>query len=314
VLHVDRVGTNTYLIGEHNPYILVDTGEGKDAYIPLLQDALQDPTRHNQAERPHVSDIILTHKHHDHCNGLPSVLSLLRRMWSESPSASSLPFQPPRIHKFPLPVPDARLQSVLDSLSSLPAGSFVPTESGSPAHELHDSQIFPVTTSDTDSTSSILNVIHTPGHTVDSLCLYYPADRALFTADTVLGHGSSVFEDLGTYMSSLHKMIDYADGGAKYGPVYPGHGPVVEDGLKQVTSYLKNRLAREDQILKALQQSPPNGIWTTWSLVSSIYGEYPKELWEGAARSIDMHLRKLEADQRVVCQGGDGKHCEWELV
>jgi ribonuclease/clavin/mitogillin len=35
-------GTNTYLVGRHNPYILVDTGEGRDHYITVLESALRD--------------------------------------------------------------------------------------------------------------------------------------------------------------------------------------------------------------------------------------------------------------------------------
>ncbi|OSX64869.1 hypothetical protein POSPLADRAFT_1044314 [Postia placenta MAD-698-R-SB12] len=306
-------GTNTYLVGERNPYILIDTGEGKDAYIPLLEAALRDASRPHAVDRPYVSDIILTHKHHDHTFGLPSVLDLLKRLWATHCGSDPAPYQPPRIHKYPLTIPDTRFRTVLDTLSSIPSDSFTPDSSGNHIHELRHGQTLDVTTVSATPTS-VLEVLHTPGHTTDSLCLYYPTDRALFTADTVLGHGSTVFEDLRTYMSSLRTMIDFSEGGAKYGPVYPGHGPVVEEGLKHVSGYLQNRQAREDQIVQALQSLPSEEYCTTWTLVSAIYKDYPRELWDGAARSVDMHLRKLEADNRVVCHGGDGKHMEWELV
>ncbi|KAI0927894.1 hypothetical protein AcW1_005299 [Taiwanofungus camphoratus] len=302
-------GTNTYLVGEHNPYVLIDTGDGRDAYIPFLTEALKGTTGH--PDKPHISDIILTHKHHDHCDGLPSVLHLLRKLWKDSHTTKDLSFQPPRIHKIPLANRDMKLQAVIDSL---PPDSFAPAPSGTPVHDLYDTQIIPVTTTAPDTSLSVLQVLHTPGHTTDSLCLYYPEDRALFTADTVLGHGSAVFEDLGSYMESLRKMIDFGQTESKYGPVYPGHGPVVSDGLQQVSTYLQHRVAREDQILEVLKTPTPATCWTTWTLVSSIYQNYPRELWEGAARSVDMHLRKLETEGRVECVGGLGKETEWEFI
>jgi len=311
-------GTNTYLVGHHNPYILIDTGEGKPEYIPHLEEALRDITKEVHTDLPDISDIIITHKHHDHCGGLPSVLSLLRRLWEGKQNANTAPFVPPRIHKLPLPTADAKLQSVLDSL---PQGSYTPGPSEGTVHDLRDGQLLQVTDSNssTDAASSVLQVIHTPGHTADSLCLYYPAARALFTADTVLGHGSAVFEDLGPYMFSLRKLIDFgaeeADGAPRFGTVYPGHGPVVPDGLKHIRTYLQHRVDREDQILKVLQWPPPSDDpWTTWTLVSTIYADYPQSLWEPAAASVSQHLRKLEAEGRVECLGGSGKRTEWEFI
>ncbi|CCM05780.1 uncharacterized protein FIBRA_08013 [Fibroporia radiculosa] len=236
-------------------------------------------------------------------------------MWLDNPKTRSLPYNPPRIHKYPLSAPDGKLQSIVDSLSTLPNGSFSPDPSGKPIHDLYDAQKLPVTTTSPDSSRSILEILHTPGHTSDSICLYYPPDCSLFTADTVLGHGSSVFEVLGIYMASLRKIIAFGENGEKYGPVYPGHGPVVSNGLGQVTTYLKHRVARETQILEVIQKPPPsNRYWTTWSIVSSIYADYPRDLWEAAARSVDMHLHKLESDGLVEGQGGEGKHTEWNFI
>ena len=35
-----------------------------------------------------------------------------------------------------------------------------------------------------------IEVVHTPGHTLGSICLYLREERALFTGDTVLGLGT----------------------------------------------------------------------------------------------------------------------------
>ena len=317
-----RIGTNTYLLGERNPYILVDTGEGREEYIPHLQEALTDTTRDHNPSEPHISDVILTHRHHDHTEGVPSVLALLRKLWDTQQPTPTTPYRPPRIHKIPLPSPDPRFVTLIGRLEP---GSYTPTASGNPVHDLSDGDTLPITLTVSPSTPNpepaALRVIHTPGHTDDSLCLYYPPDRALFTADTVLGHGTSVFEDLGQYMASLRKMIAFATpdssssssssgGEPLYQTVYPGHGPVVPEGLAKVTTYLKHRVEREEQVLRVLEQELDgfDAGWTTEKIVAIIYAKYPKELWGPAAHSVELHLKKLVADGTVEQNGS-----VWEL-
>jgi hypothetical protein len=65
------LGTNTYVIGTSNPYILVDTGQGKLYYPPFSRTVLGSP---QHPSLPDISDIILTHRHIDHVCGVPSVL------------------------------------------------------------------------------------------------------------------------------------------------------------------------------------------------------------------------------------------------
>lgn len=195
---------------------------------------------------------------------------------------------------------DARLQSVLDSLDP---GTFTPASATAVLHNVADTDVLPVTAGP-DGQTSPLQVLHTPGHTPDSLCLYYSPDRALFTADTVLGHGTAVFEDLGPYMASLRKMIAFArgpDGTQTYNTVYPGHGPVATEGLSKITTYLHHREEREAQIVKVLQlaRAESEGGWTTEAIVGNIYAKYPRELWAPAAHSVELHLKKLEGDGRV---------------
>ena len=75
---------------------------------------------------------------------------------------------------------------------------------GSVFHDLHDGQKFVTVDkgpgSTTTTAATLLVVLYTPGHSADSICLYLPIDWALYTADTVLGHGTAVFEDLAAYM------------------------------------------------------------------------------------------------------------------
>ncbi|KAF9078514.1 beta-lactamase-like protein [Rhodocollybia butyracea] len=197
-------------------------------------------------------------------------------------------------------------------MESLPPNSYTPASGGAAFHDLHDRQ-------ELATSSASLHVLHTPGHTRDSICLFVPEDRALYTADTVLGQGTAVFEDLKVYLSSLRKMMDY-HGFNSYDLLYPGHGPVVTEGTKTIETYIRHRLEREAQVLEILQSTPPPSDdslakpnWTTWSIVSRIYQAYPESLWGPASYSITLHLNKLESDGIVKRLGGDDVHTSWGL-
>ncbi|KAF8487632.1 Metallo-hydrolase/oxidoreductase [Gautieria morchelliformis] len=293
-------GTNTYIVGRRNPFILVDTGEGKETYIPYLEDALRPSA---DASQPLISDIILTHRHRDHIQGLPSVLDLLRRLWS----GDKADYRPPRIYKYPLPAhsPDTTLQSMLGQLS---VDSFAPTVDGSVIHHLRDLQTI-------DGSDCSLQILYTPGHTTDSICLYLPAEKALFTADTVLGQGTAIFEDLATYMTSLRSLLQFrSQSENQFMTLYPGHGPVVKDGPKLIEEYTKHRTEREAQIVQVLSAPPPSGnAWTLGELVADIYASYPRSLWAPAAHGIHLHLMKLKAESRVEHLGGEGENSTWVL-
>jgi len=62
-------GTNTYLVGKGPRRILVDTGQGKPEYLPVLERALA------RAGAEGLQEIVLTHAHVDHIGGLADVQS-----------------------------------------------------------------------------------------------------------------------------------------------------------------------------------------------------------------------------------------------
>ena len=185
---------------------------------------------------------------------------------------------------------------------------YTPSPDGSLFHDLHDGQSFPISHSDASSDSDAsFQVIHSPGHTADSIALLFPSERVLYTADSVLGQGTTVFEDLGTYLSTLRSLLSYLD---KDTVLYPGHGPVVHNGEQLIKTYIEHRMEREGQIIQVLQQG---GTWSTWEIVSKIYAAYPRDLWEPAARSVNQHLYKLETEAKAERLGGEGKDTKWKL-
>jgi hypothetical protein len=89
----------------------------------------------------------------------------------------------------------------------------------------------------------------------------------------------------------------------------------VAEGAKLIGTYIAHRLEREAQIVSVVERPGPEGQpWSTWGIVSTIYAAYPQNLWEPAARSVDQHLRKLQAEGKVKRLGGEGKDVQWELL
>ena len=258
------------------------------------------------------------------------MLDLLRKIHSEKNSESN--YVGPRIHKYPSPPQSGSSphQSDLDSMiSSLTPSAYAPSPSGAPLHDLRDLQRF-----ETSDGSLCLCIYHTPGHTPDSVCLLLQdlsnageQVTSLFTADSVLGQGTAVFEDLGIYLESLQRLLcirEDKNARASFKIVYPGHGPVVDDGPKLISAYIKHRLEREDQIVgvlnspistqKAESNEHSDGSWTIWAIVREIYKDYPENLWLPAAHGVELHLKKLERDGRAKCFGGEGIDQRWALL
>jgi len=61
-------GTNTYLVGSGSSRILIDTGEGVDAYEANLKKAVEGSGCKD------IEHILITHNHPDHVGGIKSVL------------------------------------------------------------------------------------------------------------------------------------------------------------------------------------------------------------------------------------------------
>jgi tetratricopeptide (TPR) repeat protein len=78
-------------------------------------------------------------------------------------------------------------------------------------------------------------VIHTPGHTIDGICLYHPPSKTVFSGDTVLPHAMAEPDEhaggsLDYYLFGVRALL-----GKDIQNVLPGHGfPVVSSGRKVI--------------------------------------------------------------------------------
>ena len=76
-------GTNTYLVGTGRERILLDTGGGREEYLPVLEQAL------GRAPGIRIREMVLTHGHADHIGGAASVIEhfgemrVSKRPWPE---------------------------------------------------------------------------------------------------------------------------------------------------------------------------------------------------------------------------------------
>jgi glyoxylase-like metal-dependent hydrolase (beta-lactamase superfamily II) len=159
---------------------------------------------------------------------------------------------------------------------------------------------------DGDQAFGSLSALETPGHTRESLCFWDSAEGILFTGDLVAGTGTVVVDDqpgaLADYIASLDRLLALAPR-----TIYPGHGPIVEDGPAKIREYLAHRRQRVQQVVDALAAS---GGSTVDQLVSTIYVDVPPNLVAMAARNVRANLEMLAADGKVVAAAGE----RWQLT
>ncbi len=206
-----------------------------------------------------LAHIVITHNHRDHVAGLPIIHEAMRRAG-----------MPPAVLAHPLAVDGLRRD--WDFPFALP---------------LKEGQHLQVGGVD-------LTVHYTPGHCLDHICLFEPATGTLFSGDLVLGASTSWVSDLRLALASLRRMLSL-----RPKLLCPGHGPMQEDAIRRIRTYLAHRYLRERQILRQLLRGPK----TAADLTALIYPRIDPLLRNAAERNILAHLDKLRHDGRVEVAG-----------
>jgi glyoxylase-like metal-dependent hydrolase (beta-lactamase superfamily II) len=272
-------GTNTYVVGHGKKRLLLDTGSGLDAYMPVLEEALA------RLGCDGLEGIVLTHAHPDHIGGVDQV----RAHFGEMP-----------VYKRPWPS---------ETGLAGPGGGVSPVAVADPDRQAH-CRLERIDHGDVVETEGArLRAVYTPGHAPDHLCYVLEEEQNLFSGDNVLGVGTTVIPggsgDLGDYMQSLERLLALAPR-----QIYPAHGPRIDGGVAKIEDYIAHRRERERQIVAALEA----GLRDVPAIVRRIYVGYPESLFAAAGQSVTAHLLKLVRDGRVARSTAADGSAEWALV
>jgi glyoxylase-like metal-dependent hydrolase (beta-lactamase superfamily II) len=156
-----------------------------------------------------------------------------------------------------------------------------------------------------------LRAIHTPGHASNHLCFLLERERLLFTGDHVMDGSTVVISppdgDMAEYLDAIRRLQAWSP---PIRAIAPAHGHLIEDPAAKLDEYLTHRLAREAQVLAALEASMPEGAGTE-ALVERIYTDVHELLHPVARRSVWAHLRKLGAEGRAASIDVDDPDATW---
>lgn len=139
-----------------------------------------------------------------------------------------------------------------------------------------------------------LQVLATPGHTSDSICIVVPGQGVL-TGDTVLGRGSTVIMhpdgSVGAFLATLDKLEALGDL-----EVLPGHGerrPSVADAAREYREHRKARLAEVRDALAALGTSAADADLA--AVTDRVYPDVDASIRFAAEASMAAQLAYLAA-------------------
>jgi glyoxylase-like metal-dependent hydrolase (beta-lactamase superfamily II) len=258
-------GTNSYLVGDPDTgYIAIDPGPADAEHLDKLW----------RAAGGDIRLIVCTHSHPDHspgarplqamCNTVPPILGLASRETARANSA----FMPDR---------ELRDGEVL-GLGRTSIAARAPLPQGANTHTLQ--------------------VIHTPGHAANHICLMLLEDGLLFSGDHILNGSTTVVDppdgDMNDYLNSLDMLhAACAEHQLKY--ILPAHGYVIggpdDEALAAITRLKTHRLQREAKVMAAMQ-AQPDGTLDDW--LALVYADVPQRMWPVAKRSLMAHVARIK--------------------
>jgi hydroxyacylglutathione hydrolase len=200
ILRVGPLQCNCSVIGDETSHeaMVIDPGDDVHEVLDLIR-------KHNLQ----VKQIVITHAHIDHVGGAMKLRT-----------ATGAPIL--------LNQNDYALLKMLDAQAAwigMPSPGKVDIDRS-------------VTTGETVSAGSLTaDILHTPGHTEGSICLYFAADKKLIAGDTLFA-GSIGRTDLpgGSMQKILHSLHHTVLALPDETLVVPGHGPLTTIGEERETN------------------------------------------------------------------------------
>ena len=147
-----------------------------------------------------------------------------------------------------------------------------------------------------------LNILHTPGHDTDCICIYEPKTKTLFTGDSIQGGGTKTsgiafYQDVVSYRKSLEKVKTLEIESLILGhPFYPSDGIIKgKDRVKKfIDLSLNYTYIYDKEILKILSNGTKDILNIAKELIKKV-GMYPNPpLIFLALYTINTHLNEIK--------------------
>ncbi|PKO59567.1 MAG: MBL fold metallo-hydrolase [Betaproteobacteria bacterium HGW-Betaproteobacteria-18] len=270
-------GTNSYLVGDPGTgFIAIDPGPADDDHLEKLW----------RAAGGDIRMIVCTHSHPDHAPGARP----LQAMCHPAPPILGLPSaETARAHS--AFAPDRVLLNHERLTLSRHGGACCGGDFSRP----WQTEVCPTE----QDTSHTLQVLYTPGHAANHLCLLLLEDGLLFSGDHILNGSTTVVDppdgDMTDYLNSLD-LLHVACTTHQLKFILPAHGYVIggpDDEALAAIAWLKaHRLQREAKVMAAMQ-AQPDGTLDDW--LAQVYANVPQRMWPVARRSLMAHVARLKS-------------------
>ena len=250
-----------------NSYLVGTSDTGYIAIDPGPNDSVHLERLH-RATAGNIRMIVCTHSHADHSPGAAPLAALCERSGMRPPILG-LPSEP-TARKASYFVPDRTLQN----------------------REL--------LTLDSPAVQHTLEVIFTPGHAANHLCLVLRQDGLLFSGDHILNGSTTVVDppdgDMTKYIDSLDRLTEACET-YQIEFILPAHGYVLGRARQVIAQLKAHRLKREAKVIAAMQ-TLPEGSMQQW--VERVYDDVPPQLWPVALRSLLAHVERIRAQGLIA--------------
>ena len=273
-------GTNSYLVGDAGTgFIAIDPGPADADHLQRLWRAALHP----DGSGGNIAMIVCTHSHPDHSPGAAP----LQALCAHAPPILGLP-SAPTARAASVFTPDRALQNN-ELLRLIPRGL---DASFTAAHTV-------ASVGANIASSHTLQVIHTPGHAANHVCLLLLEDGLLFSGDHILNGSTTVIDPpdghMGDYLDSLDRLLGACQAhDVQF--ILPAHGHVLggsQAAACGAISHLKaHRLKREAKIA-AVMAAHPQGTPDDW--VPLAYDDVDPRVWPVAKRSLLAHVEHIQS-------------------
>ena len=258
-------GTNSYVVGEAlTGYIVIDPGPADTDHIQRLWQACAHP----DGAGGNIVAIVCTHSHADHSPGALPLQTLCIQAGTDAPPIRGM-----------ASAPTARANSQFIPDSALHHGETL---------ALHPRAAH------TGAESHTLQVIHTPGHAANHICLLLREDGVLFSGDHILNGSTTVIDppdgNMADYLDSLD-VLHASCLAHQVEFIFPAHGHAMPNALGAISHLKAHRLMREAKIA-AVMQANPAGDPDQWLALA--YDDVNPRLWPVAKRSLLAHVERIQ--------------------